>query len=30
MERLLGKRPFEDAIANEEPFIPDTILNPNA
>ncbi len=29
MERLLGKRPFEDAIANEEPFVPDSVLNPN-
>lgn len=30
MERLLGKRPYEDAIAAEEPFVPDIILNPNA
>jgi len=30
MERLLGKRPYEDAIANEEPFVPDSVLNPNA
>jgi len=29
MERLLGKRPYEDPIANEEPFIPDSVLNPN-
>ncbi|MCW3123168.1 MAG: ATP-dependent metalloprotease FtsH [Flavipsychrobacter sp.] len=31
MERLLGKRPFEeDAIASEdEPLIPESILNPN-
>lgn len=30
MERLLGKRTYEDPIANEEPFVPDSILNPNA
>jgi cell division protease FtsH len=29
MERLLGKRPYDDAIASEEPFVPDTILDPN-
>ncbi len=29
MERLLGKRPYDDAIASEEPFVPDTVLNPN-
>lgn len=29
MERLLGKRPFEDPIANEEPFVPESVLNPN-
>jgi AFG3 family protein len=30
MERLLGKRPFDDAIAAEEaPLVPDSILNPN-
>jgi cell division protease FtsH len=28
MERLLGQRPYDDAIANEEPFVPDTILDP--
>ncbi|MES2704566.1 MAG: ATP-dependent zinc metalloprotease FtsH [Bacteroidota bacterium] len=28
MERLLGKRPYDDAIANEEPFIPDNLLDP--
>jgi cell division protease FtsH len=30
MERLLGKRTYEDPIANEDPFIPDSVLNPNA
>ena len=30
MERLLGKRPYEDQIASEEPFVPDSMLNPNA
>ncbi len=30
MERLLGKRPYEDQIATEEPFVPDSVLNPNA
>lgn len=30
MERLLGKRPFEDSIANEEePLVPESALNPN-
>lgn len=29
METLIGKRPYEDAIANEEPFVPDSVLNPN-
>ncbi len=30
MERLLGKRPYEDAIAaDEEPLVPESILNPN-
>ncbi len=30
MERLLGKRPYEDAIAAEEdPLVPESILNPN-
>ena len=30
MERLLGKRPFEDAIASEEePLVPESALNPN-
>jgi len=30
MERLLGKRPYEDAIANEEePLVPESALNPN-
>ncbi|MCD6011530.1 MAG: ATP-dependent metalloprotease FtsH [Flavipsychrobacter sp.] len=29
MERLLGKRPYEDQIASEEPFVPDSVLNPN-
>jgi AFG3 family protein len=29
MERLLGKRQYDDPIANEEPFIPDSVLNPN-
>ncbi len=29
MERLLGKRPYEDAIAaEEEPLVPESILNP--
>lgn len=28
MERLLGRRPYDDAIANEDPFVPDTILDP--
>jgi AFG3 family protein len=31
MERLLGKRPYEDAIASEEePLVPESALNPNA
>jgi AFG3 family protein len=30
MERLLGKRPYDDAIASEEPFVPDTILDPTS
>ncbi len=29
MERLLGKRPFDDAIANEETEEPDNVLNPS-
>ncbi len=30
MERLLGKRPYEDAIAaDEDPLVPESILNPN-
>ena len=30
MERLLGKRPYEDAVAAEEdPLVPESILNPN-
>ncbi len=29
MERLLGKRTYDDAIAAEEPFIPDVVLDPN-
>jgi cell division protease FtsH len=30
MERLLGKRPYEDPIAaDEEPLVPESILNPN-
>ena len=30
MERLLGKRPFEDQIANEEgDLVPESALNPN-
>jgi len=32
MERLLGKRPFEDADAiadEEEPLVPESALNPN-
>ncbi len=30
MERLLGKRPYEDAIASdEEPLVPESALNPN-
>jgi len=30
MERLLGKRPYEDPIANEEePLVPESALNPN-
>ena len=30
MERLLGKRQYEDAVANDEdPLIPESILNPN-
>ena len=30
MERLLGKRPFEDPIAIEDaPLVPESVLNPN-
>ena len=30
MERLLGKRIYEDAVAaDEEPLVPESILNPN-